>query len=258
MSLDHERLRRSAGDYSAGDLPRDEAEAFRRLLAEEPALERECRFWNRIRGSLGRDSAVAPDPAAPGAQFGAALLQRAARERGPDRRVTLRLPTWAMAGTAALAAGLALALLLGGDDTTTGRMYQEDGTAVIPPQTMTWDDYMPSAQVTRIDPAASTVAHERQRPWLGMWTRPVTLVDQGREASAHLVLRVAGGSPAHAMGLHPGDVVCSLDGRRVTTSRCIARKLAGCHPGDTMRVEWVRPGTGERFTRELRVESVYE
>lgn len=268
MNLDRDQLRRAAGDYTAGDLEREECEAFRRLLAEEPAIERECRFWKRVRGALCPNDAAKTrdgDPAAPGEGFATALLQRAARERRADRGVVLRMPAWAMAATAsALAAGLVAALILGRgalggvDRSGGGRMYLEDGTAVVP-QSVSWDDYMPLAQVSRIEPtAATTVAHERQRPWLGMWTRPVILAENGSEDAAHLVLRVAGGSPAHAMGLHPGDVVRSLDGCRVTTERCIARKLAACRPGDTMRVEWVRPSTGERFVKELRVESVYE
>lgn len=266
MTLDRDQLRHAAGDFTAGDLDRTEAEAFRRLLAEDPTLERECRFWERVRGTMcpppGAARTRTADPAAPGEHFAAALLQRAARERTADRRVVLRMPAWATAATAAAAAAVLVALLMGRGAGSSlpmsGRMYQEDGTAVIPQ--MTWDDYMPLAQVSRIEPtsAVATVAHERQRPWLGMWTRPVTLVDGDSEDAAHLVLRVAGGSPAHAMGLSPGDVVRSLDGCRVTTERCIARKLAACRPGDTLRVEWIRPSTGERFAKELRAETVYE
>ena len=255
MSLDRDQLGRAAGDFSAGDLDRDECDAFRRLLAEDPTLARECDFWRRVRGSLGP---CERDPAAPGANFASAILSRAARERGADRGTVLRLPAWAMAGTAALAAALVVALLLRGGESPVARMYQEDGTAVVPQASVAWDDYMPLAMVSRVDPATAIVAHERQRPWLGMWTRPVTLVEDGTEHAAHLVLRVAGGSPAHAIGLHPGDVVCRLDGRRVTTERCIAGKIARSQPGDVMRVEWVRPGTGEHFIKELRAETAYE
>jgi len=255
MSVDRDHLRHAAGDFSAGDLDPDQADAFRRLLAEDPSLERECAFWRRVRGPL---RACERDPAAPGQHFAAALLQHAARERHADRGVMLRLPLWATAGTALVAAALVVALLLRGGEAP-ALMYLEDGTAVVPQQSVAWDDFMPLARVSRVDPAAAaTVAHERHRPWLGMWTRPVTLVEHSSESAAHLVLRVAGGSPAHAMGLHPGDVIRSLDGRRVTTERCIAAKLARCHPGDTLRVEWVRPATGECFIKDLRAETAYE
>lgn len=254
MSLDRDQLRHAAGDFSAGDLDRADAEAFRALLSEDPALEQECAFWRRVRPAL---TACERDPAAPGPAFASALLQRAGRERAADRTRVLRLPAWAMAASAAAAALVIVVLLLRPGGPAPARMYLEDGTAVVP-ESVAWDDYMPAALVSRVDSHTATVAHERQRPWLGMWTRPVHLVEDGSEASAHLVLRVAGGSPAHAIGLHPGDVVRSIGGCPVTTERCIARKLANCRPGDTLRIEWVRPGTGERFARELRAEAAYE
>jgi hypothetical protein len=253
-ALAGEALRGAAGDFSAGDLEREEAEAFRRLLAEDPRLEDECAFWRRVRPTL---CGARRDPAAPGPAFAEALVQRACRER-QDRPVVLRLPVWAMGvgSVAAVAAVLALALVLRGGEPT-ARMFGEDGTAVVP-QSQEWDEYMPAALVSRVAPGSAVVAHERHRPWLGVWTRPVLLTIDGQDGAGHLVLRVAGGSPAYAIGLHPGDVIQRVDGCALRTSSCLARKLAGCQPGQSLRMEWVRPSTGERFARELRAETVYE
>lgn len=261
MTMEKADLRHAAGDLVAGDLDAADAEAFRRLAADEPALGREVAFWERVRPALAATPVETTPPL--GAGFTAAVLARAARERqeqaAAPRQVVLRLPPWAMAAVASAAAA-ALVVLLLRPSAPAGRMYLEDGAQVVL-ERGDWQEYSPLALVNAIergDPALAAADHHA-RSWLGMWSRPVTVVESGRTVGEGiLVLRVAHGSPAHAAGLRPGDVIRSLAGCPVSTAQCIGARLEQCKPGDVLWTVWDRPRTGEQFRREIRVEAVYE
>ena len=86
---------------------------------------------------------------------------------------------------------------------------------------------MPIRVVNHIDaatPADTVVANRTERPWLGMWTRPVTItgLDQSTGMS---VVRVAQGSPAARAGILPGDVIVDLAGCPLATRFCILDAL---------------------------------
>ena len=65
-----------------------------------------------------------------------------------------------------------------------------------------------------------------------------------------VVLQVLGGSPAARAGIHSGDVIIGLNGKKVSTYTALGKMLTGAHPGTTVSVTWV-DGSGGRHTASL-------
>lgn len=84
------------------------------------------------------------------------------------------------------------------------------------------------------------------RGWLGVVIQPVTKdiaeslgLDQ---ASGVIVADVQAGSPANKAGLRSGDTILTLNGKKVTSPRDLARKVAAIKPGETPDLELIRDG----------------
>ncbi len=85
--------------------------------------------------------------------------------------------------------------------------------------------------------------HKVIRPYLGM---------RGRTVEGGVVLhRIDPGSPADAAGLHEGDVVETVDGRRMTASVDLLAEVEKRDPGDTMELSVLRDGAQGEVTVRL-------
>lgn len=247
-------VRDLAGSYVAGDLDPAEDTAFRQALAEDPGLQTEVAFWKGLSGKW--DDGVGETTLGRG--FADAILARSQREQNGAR--IIRLPLWAVALGSAAAAALVVALVLprGGQP---GEMYGEDGFAVaVTATTGSWDAVLPRALVTHVVSGSDGLTNLPQhvRPYAGIWTRPVDITVGARAGGGHLILRVAGGSPADRAGLRPGDIIRSIDQCPVFTPACIAHQLETRQPGDTLHLDIWRPRTGEERVAELTLETLYE
>lgn len=254
-TFDDDALRAAAGDYVAGDLQPAETARFRAQLADQPALAEDVAFWQRLRP--GWTDAVAHDGLSE--TFTDSVLARITRDSA-DRHHVIRLPLWAMITTSALAAALAVVVLLPAP-APDAQMYAEDGAALIATSsTGPWERYVPRALVSHVndDRTAGTGSAPTQRAWAGFWTRPVRIQHDGRAGDGHLVLRVAGGSPADNIGLRPGDIIRSVADCPVFTSACIAHQLQIVQPGQTICIDWWRPSSGEQRRAALQLEALYE
>ncbi len=246
--------------WVAGDLDGAERAAFAEQLRRDPVAQRDVSFWQRVRPAF-TDATQSGD--ALGNGFALAVLARAQREqqRSP-RQMVIRLPLWTATAVALAAALLMIVLLLPSAKPSGGGMWLEDGSAVtLQARGADWSDYLPRAlvhQVSHRDESLTDVeAHNR--PWLGLWSRPVDIIDNGNDnGSGHLVLRVVSGSPADRIGLRPGDVITKLNDCPLFSTQCIAHQLSAAQPGDTMMVDWFRPRSGEQFHTPLTLEAVYE
>jgi len=258
-------LRQAAAEEAAGELTAAEQAAFSELAKQDPAIASECAFWRCLRSRL---TATQPDPLwAPGRSFREGILSRLDWEGGERRReraVVIPLPAWLGAGLAAGLgmlvgfllfakpaappdAGLALRPPPGGASGASGETiaYQDDGGALVSPesQQVRWASYMPLTQLHEIETTTphgpSAEAEETMKPWLGLWTKPVDLETHGvKGGQGHLVLRVAHDGPCHIAGIRPGDVILSIDHRKVMTPHCIADHLVNAKPGDDVLVEY--------------------
>ena len=68
-----------------------------------------------------------------------------------------------------------------------------------------------------------------------------------------IVTQVERGSAAAAAGIRPQDIIVSIDGESVTTSGDLRRMIRERRPGQTIRLELVRPPDGRRETVEVRL-----
>lgn len=85
--------------------------------------------------------------------------------------------------------------------------------------------------------------HKVIRPYLGM---------RGRTVEGGVALyRIDPGSPADAAGLHEGDVVETVDGRRMTASVDLLAEVEKREPGDTMELSVLRDGAQGEVTVRL-------
>jgi serine protease Do len=82
-----------------------------------------------------------------------------------------------------------------------------------------------------------------------------TLTDEEREAygfpsdfEAATVIDVTPGAPAAQAGILPGDIVTSINGRKVTTSTELTRAVGQANPGDTLTLEVIREGRERTIT----------
>jgi len=246
--------------WVADDLTRAERETFSQQLHADPQAQREVDFWQRVRPAFA-ETRPSDDTLGPG--FAAAILARAHREQpSHPRQLVIRLPLWAATAAAVAAAALIVALLLPSAKPTGAGMWLEDGSAVsLNANGEDWSDYLPRALVSQVshrNPSLATV-HGRERPWLGLWSRPVEVIDNTTvTGTGHLILRVVSGSPADRIGLRPGDVISTVDGCRLFSTQCIAHRLSDARPGQTMVIDWFRPSSGEQFSKALVLEAVYE
>lgn len=81
----------------------------------------------------------------------------------------------------------------------------------------------------------------RERPYLGITMRPVPVGLEGRRVLGLMVLEVATGSLAEAVGLLMGDVLIGVGGRFFETPEDLTRILRAA-PGTRMRLELMRGG----------------
>ena len=94
-----------------------------------------------------------------------------------------------------------------------------------------------------------------ERGWLGVSVQDVAQ-EEARSAGISgarrgvLVAGVERNSPAQRAGLRPGDLVISLNGEPISTSRALVRNVAALPPGQTMRLGVMREGR----ERELPVQ----
>ncbi len=232
-------LRHAAADHAAGDLPPAEAAAFARLLVDDPALQREVASWSAFQSRLATG---VPDAAhAPGPEFARELLRR--RHDRAQRAIAIPMPRWFAAAAAA-----GLGVLIGAFAVPHARApadagvvaLQDDGTGASAPAAATRPPVR-LASTDRVrtsgdDPAR--LAATGEHPWIGLWTRLVTL-DEGTTHArhAHLVVRMVSGSPASAAGIHAGDVILSVDGVAADQEQSLARALAAHRPGEILAIE---------------------
>lgn len=262
-TLDDDALHAAAGDYVAGDLVGDEASRFQAKLASDPSLPREVAFWQALHPAW--NDGLTTDGLSE--SFADSVLARAGRESA-DRHRVIQLPVWAMIVTSAAAAALAIVALIPAIPAnhtlsappTQAQMYAEDGAALVATApTGPWERYLPRALVSHVESDNATAEVPHSRAWAGFWTRPVRITQDGHAGGGgHLVLRVAGGSPADGIGLRPGDIIVGIKDCPVSTPACIAHQLRTASPGEPIRIQWWRPGTGEQFATELVLETLYE
>lgn len=76
-----------------------------------------------------------------------------------------------------------------------------------------------------------------------------TITDEEREAydfpadfEAAFIVDVTPGAPADDAGLRAGDIVTSLNGRKITSSTELTREVGRARPGDNLRLEIIREG----------------
>ena len=84
------------------------------------------------------------------------------------------------------------------------------------------------------------------RGWLGVQIQPVTediAESLGlKDAKGAIVADVTEDSPALAAGVKQGDTILKIDGKEVSDSRDLSRKVAGIKPGDSVPLTIVRDG----------------
>jgi len=259
-AFDDPTLRTAAGDYVAGDLDGDETVRFRTLLASEPeaGLAEDVAFWQALRPAWS-DSVSSESL---NDDFVDSVRARAgfAASATTPRATILRLPLWASAASAAVAAALIVAVFLP-RPSPVAEMYAEDGAALATTSpTGSWPDYVPRALISHVSRTSPDSGGEvlTTKAWAGVWTRPVRITQDSHLGGGHLVLRIAGGSPADRIGLRPGDIIRSIADCPVFTPSCVAHQLNIAHPGQVLSFDWWRPETGEEFRADLTLEVLYE
>ncbi len=85
-----------------------------------------------------------------------------------------------------------------------------------------------------------------RRGWLGVVVRPIDNVSAQEaglsEISGVLIERVNDESAADAAGLQSGDVIVTIDGKKINSSPEFMGKIGQHRPGDVLRVEYIRKG----------------
>jgi len=261
---DADELRHAAGDFVAGDLDDEQARTFARLRDEDPEVQRDVAFWERMHAVL--PAAGRPPSSHQGGDDSILRIRhRAARE---DARRARRL-AWCGWGLA-MAAGIALAVLAlrdgGGEDEHDRTLvaYAEDGSALLLPAAQFRQhldaDYRQrlATRQMRADDGEPEV-DVSQRPWLGVWTRPVHLKGLPREHGLR-VLRLAADTPAARAGVRAGDVLLEFANCPMISRYCIRDALqeGSLRPGDRATMHYWRPSSGEIFQREVVLGACHE
>ena len=81
--------------------------------------------------------------------------------------------------------------------------------------------------------------HVGPTPYLGVSIRNVSAFRSAGPSQGAAVTSVRNDSPAMRTGLADGDVIVSVDGRPVRSSKDMSAEMIGRRPGETMRLEWV-------------------
>ena len=94
-----------------------------------------------------------------------------------------------------------------------------------------------------------------RRGWLGVGIQDLTELLAERfgvkPGEGVLLSQVFPGSPADKAGLRPGDVVMSVNGKKVEDSRDLSRRVALVGPGHKVRLRVLRDGKRKRFYIKL-------
>lgn len=244
-------LRDSAGDWSAGDLSPAEHAAFAALLESEPGLRDEVHFWQQLREQL--PTALRPETAHPPGPDLAQALRRRLAEPAPGARFSW----WSNAGWA-LAAALLLAVLLPRQQATAPSesgpfAFTEDGAALYLPEQESGNDLqLQRVTMIQVDGPAPQPAELRERPWLGVVTRPVDLRGFSQDKGLQVV-RLSSSGPAAKAGLLPGDVLLQFGDCPMRSRWCISRALhdGQLRAGDPTPLVYLRPHTGAVLTTEI-------
>jgi len=84
------------------------------------------------------------------------------------------------------------------------------------------------------------------RAWLGIVLQPVSIPDSFRPATGRdsglMVVGLAGGGPAEAAGILPGDIVLDIDGAAVNRPRALSALLGPDRIGQVVSVRVLRAG----------------
>ncbi|MET0199258.1 S1C family serine protease [Rhodococcoides fascians] len=100
------------------------------------------------------------------------------------------------------------------------------------------DDAMAVVEQVRTGRSGGTV-HVGPTPYLGVSIRDVSAFRSAGPSQGAAVTSVRNDSPAMRTGLADGDVIVSVDGRPVRSSKDMSAEMIGRRPGETMRLEWV-------------------
>ena len=99
---------------------------------------------------------------------------------------------------------------------------------------------------------------EQTRPVLGVETLDVAGVDPTvterfgvTATSGAFVQKVSAGSGAEAAGMQQGDVIVSVDGKRVRTAEDVGMAVRSKQPGETVVIVWERAGREQQGTATL-------
>jgi len=104
---------------------------------------------------------------------------------------------------------------------------------------------IPTATLARIiDPLLSE--GRIARAWLGIGLQPVSIPDGFRQSAGRdsglMVVSLAGGGPAEAAGVLPGDIVLDIDGGAVNRPRSLSVLLGSDRIGQTAALRVLRAG----------------
>jgi S1-C subfamily serine protease len=95
--------------------------------------------------------------------------------------------------------------------------------------------------------------HVGPTAFLGVAVHPSGYYSGGYIPGA-VVDNVVSGGPADRAGLVPGDIITTIDGKRVSTPSGVARLIGRKQPGDTIKLSWV-DSFGNRSTASVRLAS---
>lgn len=254
MSDAWQRLERPVAEYVAGELPDDEAAAVCAAIDSDEDLAAECAFWERMRPAL-REHGRPPHARTPGGDMAAVIRRRLAQTPPAEPAAPIRFPGVAMAGWAVAAAAgvlLAISLTRAPEPRPVGDRliaYAEDGSALVLPRqraSVVPASYPPAQ--TPDQPLERPVGHGQRRPWLGVWFRPQSLKGFDQDSGLR-VLRVAMGSPAHAAGVRPGDILLEFGDCSLTTRYCITHAMGAMRAGaEQLSLRYWRAASAEVVT----------
>ena len=60
-----------------------------------------------------------------------------------------------------------------------------------------------------------------------------------QSGSGVIVSQIVSGSPMSALGINPGDVLTSFDGKAINTSTRLTTLVATKSPGDRVKIRWL-------------------